>query len=237
MSKAIRTINNAGIFDIRYSIFDISCLRPAWYWLARWICKVLCIFLFHFRAYGRENVPDRGPFILASNHQSFLDPIFCGIPLRRQLHFLARESLFSNRFFGALIRSVNSIPVKRDQADIAPIRQVIAKLKEGQGVCLFPEATRTSDGRIQQFKPGLGLLCRRSEAAIVPVLVDGAFECWPRHKKIFKPGSITVYYGKTITAKQALTMGDQKLAQVLTNTLRRMQNDCRASQSKEPLRY
>lgn len=237
MLKAIRTIDTTGKFDIRYSIFDILGLRLAWYWLARWICRVFCILFFRFRTKGKENIPDKGPFILASNHQSFLDPVFCGIPLRRQLHFLARESLFSNRFFGALIRSVNSIPVKRGQADIATMRQVIEKLKEGCGVCLFPEATRTNDGRIHQFKPGLGLLCRRSEAAIVPVLVDGAFECWPRHKKIFSSGPVTVCFGQALTPQQIRDMNDKKLAEVLTDKIRLMQSQCRLKRGKKPYDY
>ncbi len=214
-----------------------SGLRPAWYWLARWACRLFCILFFRFRSFGRENVPVEGPFILASNHQSFLDPVFCGVPLRRQLLFMARESLFSNKFFGVLIRSVDAIPVKRDQADIASIRQVIARLNQGRGICLFPEATRTSDGRIQQLKPGLGLLCRRSQAAIVPVLIDGAFECWPRHKKIFSSGTINVCFGKLIEYEQIRNMNDEMLASVLTDKLRQMQKQCRLRQGKQPYNY
>jgi len=71
----------------------------------------------------------------------------------------------------------------------------------------------------------------------VPVVIDGAFECWPRHKKIFSPGSISVCYGKVITAEQIKNMGDRKLAEVLTDTLRRMQNECRMEQGKKPYDY
>ncbi|MHC4062530.1 MAG: lysophospholipid acyltransferase family protein, partial [Planctomycetota bacterium] len=85
-------------------------LRTFWYWLARWVCRVFCILFFHYRVYGRENVPDEGAFLLISNHQSYLDPLFCGVSLKRHLNFLARESLFVNRFFGLLISSVDAIP-------------------------------------------------------------------------------------------------------------------------------
>jgi 1-acyl-sn-glycerol-3-phosphate acyltransferase len=212
-------------------------LKVVWYWLARWACRVFCIFFFRFRAFGTENVPDKGGFILASNHQSYLDPVFCGVALKRRLHFLARDSLFRNRFFAALIYSLNAIPVKRDRADVSSMRKVIAKLKEGKGVCLFPEATRTRDGKIRPFKPGFGLLCRRAEAAIVPVLIDGAFECWPRHNRLFSPGQVTVRYGKAITAEQVKKMTDRKLAEVVTRSLRQMQNDCRARLDKKPRDY
>lgn len=192
---------------------------------------------FRLRVYGRENVPSKGAFLLVSNHQSYLDPIFCGVPLGRQLSFLARESLFSNWLFGPLISSVNAIPLKLGQADTSAMRKVIRRLKEGRGVCLFPEGTRTSDGRITAFKPGFGLLCRRGGAAVVPVVVDGAFECWPRHKKIFSGGSVSVWYGQAITAEQATDMGDDKLAEALTDTLRRMQTECRTRQGKKPYDY
>jgi 1-acyl-sn-glycerol-3-phosphate acyltransferase len=194
--------------------------------------------LFRWRWYGIENVPRKGPFLLVSNHQSFLDPIFCGAPPKRHLSFLARDTLFTHWLFGRVLVSVNAIPVKRDRGDPSAMKKVIGKLQEGRGVCLFPEGTRTSDGTILPFKAGLGLLCRRGKAAIVPVVIDGAFESWPRHKKIFSPGgTIIVHYGKAITAQRAVTMGDEKLAELLTNTLRQMQTKSRIDQGKNPYDY
>lgn len=212
--------------------------KMRWFRFARWLCKVFCMAFFRIRPAGRENVPEEGALVLISNHQSFLDPVLCGIFVRRPLYFLARDSLFVNWFFGWLISSVNTMPVKRGTADLSAMKTIISKLKEGSGVCLFPEATRTRDGRITPFKPGFGLLCRRGGAAVVPVVIDGAFECWPRHKKIFSPGArITICYGKCITAEQVKNMTDRELAENLTDTLRRMQNDCRVKQGKEPYNY
>jgi 1-acyl-sn-glycerol-3-phosphate acyltransferase len=213
-------------------------LNARWFWLARWMCRVFGMLLFHWRFYGLDNIPEKGPFLLVSNHQSFLDPIFCGAPPKRHLCFLARETLFTNWFFGPLITSVNAIPVKLGQVDVSAMKKVIGKLKEGRGICLFSEGTRTSDGKIQPIKPGLGLLCRRGKATIVPVVIDGAFECWPRTKKIFSPGgTIIIQYGKAITAEQAKNMGDEKLAELLTETLRQMQTQCRLDQGKKPYDY
>lgn len=210
----------------------------SWFRFARWVCKVFCKLFFQIRVYDEENVPKEGALVLVGNHQSYLDPVFCGIPLKRPLYFLARDTLFANRLFGWLISSVNTIPVKRGTADLSAMKKIIGKLKEGSGVCLFPEATRTKDGKITPFKPGFGLLCRRGEAAVVPVLIDGAFECWPRHKKIFSPGGrIVVCYGKAITAEQVKKMSDRKLSELLIDTLWQMQNDCRAKLGKEPYDY
>jgi 1-acyl-sn-glycerol-3-phosphate acyltransferase len=211
--------------------------KMRWFRFARWCCKVFCNLFFRINVYGRENVPDKGAFMLISNHQSYLDPVFCGIFLKRPLYFLARSSLWKNRFFGRLISSVNTIPVNQGKADLTAMRKVIGKLREGWGVCLFPEGTRTSDGKITAFKPGLGLLCRRGEAAVVPVMIDGAFECWPRHKKMFSPGPIEVCYGEAIPAERVRKMNDRELAELLTNTLRRMQTESRIKLSKEPYNY
>lgn len=212
-------------------------LRARWFWWGRWLCRVFCFLFFRLRTSGQDNIPAKGPFILVCNHQSYLDPIFCGIPIKRHVTFLARESLFSNKLFGPLIASVNTIPVERGRADLSAIRKVLAQLKQGGGVCLFPEGTRTSDGKIATLKAGFSLLCRRGNAPIVPVSIDGAFECWPRHKRLFSPGRVDVCYGKAISAERAKKMDDDKLAQLVTNILRQMQNDCRLKSGKKPFDY
>lgn len=212
-------------------------LNAAWYWFARFMCKVFCTVLFRMRVYGRENVPPDGALILAGNHQSFLDPVFCGISVRRHLTYVARDTLFQSRFFGRLISSVSAIPIGRDKADIAAMRMIIDRLRQGAGVCLYPEGTRTLDGRIAAFKPGFGLLCRRSQAAVIPVLIDGGFECWPRHKRLPSPGTITVWFGEILPADRVLTMTNEELADRLTATLRQMQHDCRLKQGKQPYAY
>ncbi|UCG47459.1 MAG: 1-acyl-sn-glycerol-3-phosphate acyltransferase [Phycisphaerales bacterium] len=212
-------------------------LKTIWYEICRVGCRIFCFAFFPMRVYGVENIPRKGPLILASNHQSYMDPVFCGLRVRRHLSYLARESLFGNWFFAWLIRSLNAIPLRRDEADMAAVRKVLSKLKEGRGVCLYPEGTRTYDGRVEAFKPGLGLLCRRGGAAVVPVLIDGAYECWPRHQKMFKRGPVTVTYGRAVTAEQAREMGDKKLAEHLTETVRQMQRDCRIRDGKEPYDY
>jgi len=212
-------------------------LKAKWFWLARWMCRVFCMLFFRVRTYGRENIPRKGPFVLISNHQSYLDPMLCGGPIKRRVSFLARESLFTHWLFGRMISSVGTIPVKLGEADISAMRKVIGRLKAGGGVCLFPEGTRSTDGKITTFKPGFGLLCRRGGAAVVPVVIDGAFECWPRHKKLFSRGPIWVCYGKAIPAEKARDMGDEKLAEVLTDTLRQMQTESRIKHGQEPYEY
>lgn len=212
-------------------------IKVKWYFVARFLCQVFTLLFFRYRVYGRNRIPAEGPFIIAGNHQSFLDPVFMGIGAKRRLLFMARDSLFRSRLFGGLIRSTNAIPLSRDKADIGAIKLVLAQLKEGHGVCLYPEGTRSSDGRITVFKPGFGLLCRRSQAPVVPALVDGAFECWPRHRTLFTPGPIFVWFGEPLPPEEIRRMTNEQLADWLTQTLRQMQHDCRLKRGKQPYDY
>jgi len=213
-------------------------ISKLWFRFARWQCRIFCRLFFHLHIFGLENIPQEGALVLVSNHQSFLDPVLCGIFVKRPLYFPARHTLFEKKFLGKLFCSVNALPLRRGEADLSAIRMVIGMLKEGNGFCLFPEGTRTMDGKIAPFKPGFGLLCRRGGATVVPVLIDGAFECWPRNKKLFSPGAhITICYGQTIPAERVANMNDRELAENLTNTLRQMQTDCRVSNGKEPYDY
>jgi len=207
------------------------------YWLSHGFCKFLCAVLFRPRVFGRENVPADGPVLLLSNHQSFLDPVLCGINLKRHVTFVARDTLTNSRLYKWLTGSFEIIHIKRGEADLSAMKMIIERLKAGRVVLIFPEATRTRDGRISDIKAGFGLLSRRSKAAVVPIVVDGAFECWPRHKKFFSPGRISVSYGELITSEQIQEWGDEKFAELLTEKLRKMQNELRADSGRKTYDY
>jgi 1-acyl-sn-glycerol-3-phosphate acyltransferase len=212
-------------------------VQKLWYWSLHWLCRFGATLFFGIRVYGRDNVPPTGGVLLLSNHQSFLDPPLCGVGLNRQLCYVARDTLFKNSAFKWLIESVNAIAIKRDTADVAAMKIIIEKLKAGNAVVLFPEATRTHDGRIADIKPGFGLLSRRANVPVVPVLLDGAFECWPRTQNMFSPGRITVVYGKRITPEKIKSLGDEQFAKYLTSILRKMQNELRAKMKKRTYAY
>ena len=214
----------------------IHFIKYLWYWNMLIGARLLSSMIFRLRAYGRENVPKEGGFLLLSNHQSFLDPIVCSVPLDRECCFAARASLFTP-LRGAFISSLNSIPIKRASADLSAIKKIIAKLKEGYGMVLFPEATRTTDGRISDIKPGFSLLSKRSNAPVIPVVIDGSYECWPKGKYFFSVGQIVIHYGKPITPEKIKELGDKKFVEFLVATLRQMQNELRVKQGKKPYDY
>jgi 1-acyl-sn-glycerol-3-phosphate acyltransferase len=199
---------------------------------------MFCVVFFRMHIHGQGNVPKKGPFILICNHQSYLDPIFCGAPIPRQISYVGRANLFKNWMFRSIILSVGSIAIRRDKPDLTAIKRMLARLSDGFGLCLFPEATRTSDGRIALLKPGFSFIVRKSKAPIVPVIIDGAFDCWPRHQKLFNPGQrISVDYGKCIQPEEVEKMTDRELAQHMTGIMREMLNQCRIKRGKQPYKY
>ena len=209
-----------------------------WFRFARFLCRVFCKLCFRLSYIATENVPEDGCVLLISNHQSFLDPMLCGIRLRRRVTFLARDTLFKHWLFGRSISSVGTIPVRRGEGDLSAMKMVIKRLREGGCVCLFPEGTRTQDGMIAPFRGGFRLLSHRGRAAVVPVVIDGAFDCWPRHKKIFSPGAkIIVRYGQSIPAEKMEEMSNDELLDLITDMMRKMQNECRVEQGKKPYDY
>ena len=104
---------------------------------------------FRWRVYNPERVPLTGPVILASNHASFIDPPLVGAGLKRDINYLARESLFSFPGIGALLRSWNSVPVDRDGGGARGLKAILDRLLAGGAIILFPEGTRTTTGKLQ----------------------------------------------------------------------------------------
>jgi 1-acyl-sn-glycerol-3-phosphate acyltransferase len=198
-----------------------------WYSFLRYWIRIVFAVAFKIRVLGRENVPLSGGVILAANHQSYMDPLLIGIGLNRQVHYMARKSLFGRFFlFTWLIRSVNAFPVERDRGDIGAIRETLRRLKSGAGVVIFPEATRTSDGAVRDLKPGLFMVASRAGVPVVPAVVDGAFEAWPRHEILPRPFPIVVAFGEPLSADDFPSAGE--MAAACRCRLLRLQCDIRA---------
>jgi 1-acyl-sn-glycerol-3-phosphate acyltransferase len=153
---------------------------------------------FRWRVYNPENVPLHGPVILASNHQSFLDPPLVGSGLHRPVNYLARESLFRFPILGTILRSWNAVPVDRDGGGASGLRAILDRLLNGGAILLFPEGTRSKDGTLQAARSGVGLTVIKSNAPVVPVRVFGTFEAFSREHKFPRPLPIAVRYGRPL---------------------------------------
>jgi len=144
-----------------------------------------------------ERVPVTGPVILVSNHASFIDPPLVGAGFNRMVNYLARDTLFKVPLLAGLLRRWQVVPVDRGGGG-AGLKAILDRLLGGGIILLFPEGTRTRDGRLQPAKPGVGLTVIKSDAPVVPVRVFGTFEAYGRHLRWPRPRRLTVHYGRVL---------------------------------------
>src|SRR4051812_1711053 len=192
-------------------------MNPVYFagWLFfRFAFRVYC----RWKAYNPERVPLTGPVILASNHASIMDPPLVGVAVRRTINYLARESLFRFPVIGWLLRSWNSVPVDRDGGGAAGLRAILDRLLAGGAIILFPEGTRTKDGKLQPARSGIGLTVIKSNAPVVPVRVFGTFEAYNRFMKFPRPKPIAAKYGVPMSFEdlrvEAKTCAKPRLKQI-----------------------
>jgi 1-acyl-sn-glycerol-3-phosphate acyltransferase len=152
--------------------------------------------VFRVEVVGYENIPQSGPYIVASNHRSHLDPPVLNSAFPEPLVFLAKEELFKPPL-GWFIRHMRAVPIRRGSGDVDTLEMVLELLHKGCPVAIFPEGTRARPGEFLRPKPGVGLLAVKSGVPVIPVLIEGTDAVFPRGSKAPKPGyPIRVYIGK-----------------------------------------
>src|SRR5215218_5429440 len=193
----------------------------SWFWYALLWCPCYAIsqVWFQFRFQGKGFVPMEGPVLLVSNHQSNLDPVLVGIACPRQLKYLARQGLFFWPF-SLWIRSLGAVPIDRERGAIGGIRTTLELLKQQNAVLVFPEGSRTADGKLDVMLPGFSLLARKSGATIVPVGIVGAFEALRRGAIVPRPNAIRLAFGPPISKEQAAQFSDEQLTRLVEQRIR-----------------
>ena len=149
-------------------------VNPIVYWLARGVLQPFCHLYFRLSRIGREHIPAEGPFIIASNHRSFLDPFVIGMMARRPLYFMTKKEAFINRPVAWLLSSLGAFPIDRGSSDQEAMATTRAILERGDGVLVFPEGTRTRPGPLGRPKRGIGRLALETGAPVVPVAIIGS---------------------------------------------------------------
>lgn len=144
---------------------------------------------------GLEHVPD-APAVVASNHASNIDPPLIGCIYPRQLRYLAKDSLFRNPIFGAAIRALGAVPVAREdgQRAGAVMKLLLDRLRVGESVLVFPEGSRSADGRLQQLEGGAAFLSVKSGAPIVPVYISGSHAAFGTGARVPRPSKLRVRF-------------------------------------------
>jgi 1-acyl-sn-glycerol-3-phosphate acyltransferase len=203
-----------------------------WYELLQRGLQLLAVVAYRVRYSGRENIPSEGGVLVVCNHQSHFDPPLVGIGVPRRMNYLARETLFGFAPFRWLIKSVDAIPIDRDGIGLSGIKESLRRLKRGEMVLIFPEGTRTPDGKIAAFRPGFTALASRSDAAILPVAVAGAYQAWPRWRLLPGPGRIRVHFGRPISPAEIAGRDDRDLVIEVERRVRECSRVLQAAENK-----
>jgi 1-acyl-sn-glycerol-3-phosphate acyltransferase len=193
------------------------------------LCRTLGVAVFGFRSRFVEPLPKTGPLIVLSSHQTFLDPLLLGLATDRRLSSLARSSLYRFKPFAAVITALDAVPIDRESSALKAMKVVIARLKRGAAVTIFPEGSRTTDGQLGEFKSGFARIAKRAAAPIVPVAIVGAFECWPRTRLLPRPGRIRLEFGAILSAAEVAALSEQEIFAICTQRIRELDAKARVA--------
>lgn len=169
------------------------------YGFCHYVITVIYDMYFRGEVAGLENVPKEGPFLVASNHASHLDPPIVGCHISRQMAFFARKSLWNGKFATWWLDSVGAIPVDRDGgSDVSAIKNVLRTVQSGKALTLFPEGTRSPDGTLQPAKSGVGMIACRTRVPVVPARIFNSHIAFGKGGGL-RPGTrVSVVYGRPL---------------------------------------
>lgn len=177
---------------------------------------------------GIENLPNKGAFIAAANHASYMDHLIIASyiisHLNRKVRFLAKKEHFDNIFKKAWHAYAGAIPLDRERGGKEALKWAIKVLKEGKIIAIHPEGTRSLTGKLQKGKTGVARLALLSKAPVVPIGLIGTFEILPKGKyipklkravvSIGKPMYFSEYYNKKINKKILREVTDKIMKEI-----------------------
>ncbi len=172
------------------------------YYIAKFFVRLFFRIIYNLHYEGRENIPRGEEVIYASNHRSNADPPLLGCGAVGKYAFMAKEELFQNKLFAWLIRTLGAFPVSRGKGDMAVIETAIDRLHSGRSLMIFPEGTRSKDGKVGRGHSGAALIAAKADRRIVPVgIVFG--------DKLKFRTRVTVKFGKPIDPKDYVEPADE----------------------------
>lgn len=144
---------------------------------------------------GLENVPETGGFILCANHVSARDPLYLAVQCKtRVLHYMAKAELYKNKLIAAILRALGSFPVDRGHSDLGAVRTALGLLKEGHGLGIFPQGTRSRDNTRTPMLSGVSMIALRAGVPVIPVYIGGPYRLFRRTQISFgKPVDLSDY--------------------------------------------
>jgi 1-acyl-sn-glycerol-3-phosphate acyltransferase len=175
-------------------------------------------------------LPASEKYIVAANHCSNLDPLLVGVNFPKRLRYLAKDELFHSFLFSAIIRILGAVPVLQDDSNAAAaaLKSCLHLLKDGESLILFPEGSRSPDGKLKPLEGGTALISIKSGVPIIPAYVSGTFEAMPSGATWVKPKKIKLFFGSAIyppvEIEKSSKAAREELTQTLTKALSDMEN-------------
>ena len=147
-------------------------MKP-FYSFSYFLCQSISRLIFHCSIKGRENIPESGPFIVASNHIAYFDPVIIGSILKREIAYLAKVELFDQFLFKNLIKNLNAFPVQRGKSNITSMKTCLKILKDlKMPLLIFPEGTRIKTGKLGTPQRGIAFISAQTKVPILPVYIE-----------------------------------------------------------------
>jgi long-chain acyl-CoA synthetase len=177
-------------------------IETFWFLVSR-LVQIISLDLFRLRVSGLEDLPASGPFIISSNHQSYIDPVvMSGVlpePILRDSFAVGTSEIFGEGLMRRLARLLRVVVLDPDANLVPAMRAGAFGLRHGRVLLLYPEGERSIDGTPKRFKKGAAILSIHLQAPIVPVAIDGFYDAWPRGKSFFqKIAPLRIRFGKPI---------------------------------------
>lgn len=192
--------------------------------LLKSFCLVVSRAVWAIEYEGLENIPNKSTrgVVIASNHQTYIDPVWIGIPIKRDLRFLAWDAAFKWPVIGPLVRWLGSLPVNTATGrNPDSLKKAVEFLESGSGLMVFPEGAREfEDGMPLDFKPGAVALAAEARVPILPVTISGGNRIWPREWKWPKPGKVTVRFHPLLNTPEVSHENRKTELNALTEALR-----------------
>ncbi len=168
------------------------------YRVVRYTAFCILRIFFGLTVRGRDCIPRQGAFILASNHISNLDPMVLG-SVCYNLYILAKEELFRPSLWGAFLRQLKAVPLRRGRADLTAMKTALALLKNSRPVLIFPQGGRGG----KKARPGVGFLYKKTDVPLILAKVTGTDTILPKGRKWPSPGKITVTFTRAAKIDRA----------------------------------
>lgn len=164
------------------------------YKLVSALANFLCLVLLRLEFKGKNNIPSKGPLIVASNHISNLDPIVIGAVFPRRINFLAKKELFGNPAFAWFLKKLAAFPLQREKNDISAFRQSLKILKRQNALLIFPQGSRGA----KKIKAGVGFLSKKASVKVLPIKIIGTDKVLPRGKLIPRLQKVKIICGEPV---------------------------------------